>query len=374
MDTNDYKTLIIHLKSAILQSRFDAARLANKELLGLHFQIGKLIAHRVQQSEWGAKILDKISNDLQTELPGLRGFSTGNLKKMRVFYSEWSPYLQIGSSVTNQFESNSENEQKSSQTTDIQIITNGSVIGSSLTNQLQQAFFSISFTHHYTILTQTARLESRLFYIEQAAREFWTVRNLEKNMKADLFDQLGKLPNNFERTLPDAIGNKAVRMFKDEYLFDYINIEEEDDERIFETEIMHNIKKFIMSLGNDFSFIANQFRVLVQEDEFFIDLLFFNRKIQSLVAIELKRGKFKAEYAGKMNLYLSALDEYVKQPHENPSIGIVLCKEKNDKVVEFAFRDFNKAMGVATYKTSREIPSQFKGVLPNVEDFKNLLE
>ena len=129
-----------------------------------------------------------------------------------------------------------------------------------------------------------------------------------------------------------------------------------------------------MTLGNDFAFIGNQFRVIVADEEFFIDLLFFNRKLQSLVAIELKRGKFKAEYAGKMNLYLSTLDEYVKQPHENPTIGIILCKEKTDKIVEFAFRDYNKAMGVATYKTSREIPVQYKGILPNENELKKLME
>ena len=161
--------------------------------------------------------------------------------------------------------------------------------------------------------------------------------------------------NNFESTLPKKMHKHATDAFKSEYLLDYINLDEEDNERVLENEIMRNIKKFIMSLGNDFSFIGNQYRVIVGEEEFFIDLLFFHRTLQSLVAFELKRGKFKAEYAGKMNLYLSALDEYVKKEHENPSIGIILCKEKDDKVVEFAFRDYNKAMGVAKLKTSRKI-------------------
>jgi len=213
-----------------------------------------------------------------------------------------------------------------------------------------------------------------MFYVAQTAQNFWTVRLLEKNLKDDFFHQSGRLPNNFEQTLPKNMGTKAVHMFKDEYLFDYLNIEDEDDERVLESSIMQNIKKFILSLGNDFAFIGNQFRILIEDEEFFIDLLFFHRKIQSLVAIELKRGKFKAEYAGKMNLYLSALDEYIKQPHENPSIGIILCKEKTNKVVEFAFRDFNKAMGVATYKTSREIPSQFRDFLPNEDELKKLME
>jgi len=243
-----------------------------------------------------------------------------------------------------------------------------------VSNQFVEYFYSLGFSHHYTIVSHTKEIEERIFYIAKTAQNFWSVKVLEKNLKDNLYHQTGKLPNNFEQTLPENIGNKAVRMFKDEYLFDYINIEDEDDESVFENAIMLNIKKFIMTLGSDFAFIGNQFRIIVAEDEFFIDLLFFNRKLQALVAIELKRGKFKAEYVGKMNLYLSALDEYVKQPHENPSIGIILCKEKNDKVVEFSFRDYSKAMGVASYKTSREIPLQYKGILPNENDLKMLLE
>ena len=358
MYISNYKEIVLNLKSTILQSRYIAARLANKELLNLYFQIGRIITDQIKKSDWGTKIIETISNDLQNELPGLRGFSTGNLKKMRVFYNEWKKYFQIGSALPNQIYADALTLQ----------------IGSALPSQFIEWFYSLGFTHHYLILSKTKDFQERVFYITLTAQNFLTSRALEQNLKENLYKQQGKLLNNFEQTLPENISNKAVRMFKDEYLFDYINIEEEDDERVFEKAIMQNIKKFIMTLGNDFAFIGNQFRVIVADEEFFIDLLFFNRKLQSLVAIELKRGKFKAEYAGKMNLYLSALDEYVKQPHENPTIGIILCKEKTDKIVEFAFRDYNKAMGVATYKTSREIPLQYKGILPNEKELKKLME
>jgi len=358
MELVTYRDLIKNLKSTILQSRYVAARLANKELLTLYFQSGYMINEQIILNKWGAKIIDKISNDLQIELPGLRGFSSANLKKMRIFYVEWKPYFVIGSSMTNQLQGDFIEHQ----------------IGSSLTNQFIDSFYSIGFSHHYLILSKTKTLDERLFYIFDTACNFLTTRVLEKNLIENLYKRFGGLPNNFQKTLPGTVGNKAVRMFKDEYLFDYLNTEEEDDERIFENAIMQNIKKFIMTLGADFAFIGNQYRIMVEGDELFIDLLFFNRKIQSLVAIELKRGKFKAEYAGKMNLYLSALDEYVKQPHENPSIGIVLCKEKNDKIVEFSFRDYNKAMGVATYKTSREIPVQYEGILPNADILRDLID
>jgi predicted nuclease of restriction endonuclease-like (RecB) superfamily len=195
-------------------------------------------------------------------------------------------------------------------------------------------------------------------------------------MKNNLFEQQAKLHNKFEETLEKPVSQNALNAFKDQYLLDFISLsdEEAENERILENEIVLNIKKFLTSLGSDFAFIGNQFRLIVDDEEYFIDLLFFHRKLQALVAFELKTGKFKPEYLGKMNFYLSALDEYVKQPHENPSIGIILCKEKKNKIVEFAFRDFNKAMGVATYKTANELPEQYKNLLPDADTFKKLMD
>lgn len=158
-------------------------------------------------------------------------------------------------------------------------------------------------------------------------------------------------------------------------MLDFINIEDPDelDERGLENEIVLHIKKFIMALGSDFSFLGNQYRLEVDEKEYFIDLLFYNRRIQCLVAIELKRGEFKPEYAGKLNFYLSALDEYIKLPHENPSIGIILCKSQSQKTVEFSFRDISKPMGVATYQLATQLPEQYRNILPDAETLKKLL-
>jgi predicted nuclease of restriction endonuclease-like (RecB) superfamily len=199
---------------------------------------------------------------------------------------------------------------------------------------------------------------------------------LEKQIAENLYSKRGTLPNNFNNTLPQNHFEKALKTFKDEYLLDFINIEDgdEENERVLEHEIVRNIKKFILSLGNDFAFIGNQYRLIVDEQEYFIDLLFYNRKLQCLVAFELKTGKFKPEYLDKMNFYLSTLDDLIKQPHENPSIGIILCKEKSNKIVEYSFRDFNKAMGVASYKTSNELPEKYKETLPDADSLKQLLD
>jgi predicted nuclease of restriction endonuclease-like (RecB) superfamily len=219
---------------------------------------------------------------------------------------------------------------------------------------------SIGFTHHYEIIAKTKSFEERIFYIEHCATEFWSKENLQYHLNSKLFAKRGKLPNNFKTTISDKdLQRKALLSFKDEYLLDHINIEspdDEPDERVLESEIVNNIRKFIMSLGKDFSFIGNQYRLVV-EREYFVDLLFFNRQLQCLVAFELKRGDFKPEYLGKMNFYLSALDDLVRLPHENPSIGIILCKSQNQKTVEYAFRDMAKPMGVATDKVATELPA-----------------
>jgi predicted nuclease of restriction endonuclease-like (RecB) superfamily len=243
--------------------------------------------------------------------------------------------------------------------------------------KLPAGFLETGFTHHYEILKKATSLEERLFYIEHCATEFWSVEQLKYNLKSRLYKKQGKLPNNFKNTISNKdLQRKALMSFKDEYLLDYINIEspdDEPDERVLENEIVSNIRKFIMSLGKEFSFVGNQYRLVVEEQEYFIDLLFFNRQLQALVAIELKRGDFKPEYLGKMNFYLSALDDLVRLPHENPSIGIVLCKTRKGRVVEYAFRDMTKPMGVAVYKTAEKLPPEYKNVLPDVKRLKELL-
>lgn len=367
------KNFIVELKSAILKSRYNAARLVNRELIVLYFNIGAKISIQTKKQAWGSKVLEQISNELQNELPGLKGFSASNLRKMTLFYNFWSKETAISSTLSNQFK-NTDNE------TNTTLLRQDKIenieFSSTVSNQIEKSFFSVSFSNHFLIVTKSKTLEQALFYLQKSSSEFWSYRTLEHQLKANLYAKEGKLPNNFIETLPEKLSNNAIQVFKDEYLLDFINIEDpdEEDEKLIENEIVRNIKKFILTIGNDFAFIGNQFRLVVDEQEFFIDLLFFNRKLQSLVAFELKKGKFKPEYLGKMNFYLSALDDLVKQPHENPSIGIILCKEKNNKIVEYSFRDFNKSMGVSTYKTSNEIPEKYKNILPDADSLKRLLE
>jgi predicted nuclease of restriction endonuclease-like (RecB) superfamily len=351
---NNYTELINSLKQEIINSKYHAARLANREQLKLYFITGKILSEKAGSQKWGAKIMRQISNDLQSNLPGLKGFSFTSLKKMRQFYESYS-FLQIGPLLTGQLQS---------------IELQRDVVFS---QDMLDAFYSISFTHHLLLLNRCESINERVFYIELAASQFWSVNIMEHQIDSDLFKTQGQLPNNFSSTMRATLKPSALKVFQDEYLLDFIAGSELDDERSLETQVVSNVKNFILQMGKGFCFIGNQYRIEVDGDDFFIDLLFFNRHLQCLVAFELKKGKFRPADVGQLNFYLNVLDEKIKLPKENSSIGIVLCKEKNNTVVEFAIKSFDKAMGVATYKTSKQMPKEIKQILPDTDELARLI-
>jgi predicted nuclease of restriction endonuclease-like (RecB) superfamily len=390
-----YKEAVRNIKEAILRSQYRAASTVNKEQLSLYYGIGRYVSQNSRDGFWGTGAIEQISQMLQQELPGLRGFSPENIKKMRHFYEVWEPvvnrsplatdFIQIRQLPTDELQSIGlkGNTNRSPLATDL--IVNESLllvaIRQPLADEFNPAeFLQIGFTHHMEIIAKTKTLDARLFYIHECATHFWNKYTLRDYLRSDLYGKRGSMPNNFAQTIPNAKQLlKAVASFKDEYFLDYINVEQIDeaeadlDERVVEYAIVANIKKFILTVGTDFTFVGNQYRVEVAGEELFIDLLFFNRELNALVAIELKNGKFRPSYLGQLNLYLSALDEYVRKPHENPSIGIVLCKEMNHTFVEFAVRDYSKPMGVATYRTSEEMPEKLRKSMPDIEELKKLL-
>ena len=380
MKKPSYIKLIKQLKEEILSSRYTAAKLVNKELLILYFKIGKLLASKTENSGYGAKIIENISNDLQANLPGLRGFSVTNLKYMKQFYENYSS-LEISQSVTDLFKISSK-KQISQSLTDQSFPVNLGATKHALNKQTQIFspnfiinFFSISFTHHYKIITSATSWEEQVFYITNAAINFWSVRTLEHQLESNLYKSRGKMPNNFKQLLPKQIQEKAIQAFRDEYLLDFINIQDpnEIDERVIEQGIVNNIKQFLLSLGKEFAFMGNQYRLTVGGEEFFIDLLFYHRGLRCLIAFELKSGKFKPEYGGKMSFYLNVLNKQIKLPEENPSIGIILCKQKNNTIVEYSFADAKKPIGVGTYKLTAKIPQKLKKYLPSTEDLINIV-
>lgn len=364
------------IKEAILRSQYRATSLANREQLSLYYGIGKYVSENSRNGFWGKGAIETISQQLQKELPGLRGFSAANIKFMRQFYETWCNDLKSLTVV-------SEIGENKSLTTVSEIDTQLLIL---IANPNKEnfdfiSFWGLGFTHHMIIVRKTNSLAERLFYIREAAVNKWSKEVLSARIEDDLFNHQGEIANNFIQKIPDARQSlKAIGMFKDEYLLDFINVEElaerdkEDiDERVIEQEIIHNIKKFILTFGRDFAFVGNQYKLEVYGIEHFPDLIFFNRELNALVVIELKKGAFKSSYLGQLCTYLRIVDDQMRKPHENPSIGIVLCKSAHKKYVEYVIQDYDKPLGVATYKTSDEMPEKLKQALPDMEELKKLL-
>ena len=365
--TQEYVQAVKAIKQAIVDSRYRAARLVNKELLALYYWVGNYVSVHSRVGTWNTNAIGVISKLLQQELPGLTGFSETNIKNMRIFYETWSPVL---------------NRQLSSadleKPLNMSDLLNRQMASADLSAEDFECFLNVGFSNHREIIRKTSTLEERLFYIRRCATEFWKVETTKYYLSEDLFQKEGTIrQTNFNKTIEEPLfKQRALQSFKDEYLLDFINIEDPEmvDEREIEQRIIQNVKNFIMAFGPDFSFMGNQYRLEVAGKEFIIDLLFFSRRLHSLVAFELKRGEFKPEYTGKMNFYLAALDKYVKLPEENPSIGIILCKSKDEEIVELSFSDTSKPMGVAIYRTSQELPLRLRNALPDMEELKKLIE
>jgi len=323
-NTLDCIEAVKKIKAAILQSRYMAARLANAEQLKLYFGIGAYVSANSREHKWGTGAIEAISRRLQIELPGLRGFSARSIKYMRTFYEAWN-----AAGVIRQLPS-AELEQGQILHLPIATIQDNTNRQSSIADLPSEdiaAFLQIGFTHHISLLERCKDMAERWYYIRRCAAEFWSVEALKAHIKADDFRKYGVLPNNFALTLPDARqAAMAVRAFRDEYLLDYINIDDADseqdvDERELNKALVREVKKFIQSLGHDFCYIADGYRVIEEDEESFIDLLFFHRGLKCLVAIELKRGRFKPIYLGQLNYYLSVLDDRERHPDENPVSG-----------------------------------------------------
>ena len=370
------------IKRAILQSQYDAARQVNEKQLALYYGIGKYISLNSRNGSWGKGAIDAISERLDRELPGLRGFTSRNLRYMRTFYEEWEVLDPDGRIFSTSGSESSNLELASSKIDENEIVPIWNSQVPNLSDFPMDDFLHIGFTHHRIILGKVKELDKRIFYIKRCASEHYTVEDLKRSIDIDDFQHQGSLPNNFMRTLPASEqAFRAVNTFKDEYLLDFINVEElgirdqhDIDEKVVENAIIHNVKNFILTFGKDFAFIKNQYHLDAFGEDEYIDLLFFNRELNCLVAVDLKKGKFKPSYLGQLQAYLSILDGFERKPHENPAIGLILCKDMNKSFVDYVIRDYNKPMGVATYRTSKDMSDELKKALPNVEDLKKLLD
>jgi predicted nuclease of restriction endonuclease-like (RecB) superfamily len=331
-ETTEYKKFLKVIKERIYKAQYAALKKVNKEHIALCWYIGKKIVEKQQLHNWGKSVVENLSKDLQKEFPGTQGFSMRNLWNMRSLYLAYKD-----------------------------------------NKKMQPLVAEISWTKNVIIISKCKDNLEREFYIKMTKKFGWTKDVLIHQVENQSYEKYLLNQTNFDKALPEKYKHQAKLAVKDEYTFDFLELGDEHSERELEIEILNNIRKFLIEMGGYFAFIGNQYRVEVSEEEFFIDLLLYHRKLQCLVAVELKIGKFKPAYAGQMQFYLSVLDDKVKLKEECPSIGIIICKSKDRTIVEYALKDVNKPIGVSTYKISRTLPKEIKKYLPSPEEIEKRL-
>jgi len=329
----DYKNCVKTIKSMVASAQYEALRKVNKELIELYWNIGKAINDKQGELGWGKSIVEKLARDLQAELPGVKGFSARNLWNMRNYFLEYRD---------NSF--------------------------------LQTLSAEISWSKNVLIMTKCKDSKEREFYISMTQKFSWTYDSLTNQVDAKIYNKYLNNQVNFESTLPEPIQSQAKLAVKDEYTFDFLELSEDYSEKELELGLLKNIRKFLLEMGGYFCFVANQYRLEVSNQEFFIDLLLYHRKLKSLVAIELKIGDFKPEYAGKMSFYLSALNDKMKLDDENSAIGIIICRTKDRTIVEYALKSNNQPIGVGTYSVQEDLPEELQKYLPSEKDLIDSIE
>jgi len=328
-DTIEFTTFVIDIKQKILSKQYEALKVVNKELISLYWDIGKSIVEKQESLSWGKSVVKMLSLELQNEFVGMKGFSVQNLWNMRQFYMEYRDSV-----------------------------------------KLQPLVGEISWTKNVVIFQKSKDDLEREFYIKMTKKFGWTKNLLINQIKNKSYEKFLTNQTNFDNTLEENYKHQTVLAVKDEYNFDFLDLGVEYSEHALEIGLINKIREFLAQMGTDFTFIGNQYKLDIADEEYFIDLLLYHRRLKSLIAIELKIGKFKPEFAGKMSFYLSVLNDTVKLPDENPSIGIIICQEKNRTTVEYALKDNMQPMGVATYKVTDSLPTSLKGLLPSSQDIE----
>lgn len=327
-----YEPFVDDLKHLIQEKQYHVLKMINSETINLYWKIGEEIYKQQQEKGWGKSIVQVLSKELQKEFPGAKGYSAANLWRMRNFYLTYCESEKLAPMVR-----------------------------------------EISWSNNIVIMEKCKDALQREFYIQMAKRYGWTKRILTNFVEAQTYEKYLLNQTNFDMTLPEERRVQAKLAVKDKYTFDFAELSPEYSEHELEIQLVNNIRAFLIEMGGDFTFIGNQYHMVVGNRDLYIDLLLFHRRLKSLVAIELKIGEFEAEYAGKMQLYLTALDEQVKLPDENPSIGIIICKSKDKTFVEYALKQTNAPIGVATYQLQNTLPEDMKAMLPDPDEIAKRL-
>ncbi|WP_028570910.1 PDDEXK nuclease domain-containing protein [Desulfonatronum lacustre] len=328
-----YTHLLAEVKERIRSAQYAALKAVNTELIGLYWDIGRMIVERQDVEGWGKAVVEQLAADLRTEFPGVGGFSASNLWRMKAFFEAYAGLEKLAPLVR-----------------------------------------EIGWSHNLAILERCKDPLEREFYIRMTRKFGWSKNVLIHQIDNQSYEKSLLGQTSFDQALTPELRAQAKLAVKDEYTFDFLELGEKHSERELERALIARIEDFLRAMGGMFAFMGSQYRLEVDGEEFFLDLLLFHRRLRCLVAIELKIGKFRPEFVGKMQFYLTALDRQVRQEDENPSIGIILCKEKSRTIVEYALHDARKPIGVATYEITKTLPKELRGQLPQPEEIAALLE
>ena len=331
--SGDYDRLLTELKERIQSAQLRAVLAVNRELVLLYWQMGREICDRQQQQGWGAKVIDKLAKDLQTAFPNVKGFSARNLKYMRAF---------------------------------AQTYPDGQIV--------QEVLAQISWYHNIALLEKLDSLDERLWYAQQTVEHGWSRNILVLQIESGLYRRIGSAVTNFDRALPQPQSDLAQQLLKDPYNFGFLSLSQEAQERDLERALISHIREFLLELGVGFAFVGSQYHLEVDGDDYYIDLLFYHQKLRCYVVIDLKMTPFQPEYSGKMNFYISAVDDLLRHPDDQPTIGIILCRGKKKTVAEYALRDVHKPIGVSTYHLKNTLPEPLQGSLPTIEQLEMEME
>ncbi len=330
---NNYFELLEDIKSTLITTRNKVIENANKDLIIMYYNIGLKL---IENNKWGSSFIDTLSKDLKIEFPNIKGMSARNLRYMQKFAKEY-------------------NRDKF----------------------LQEVLAKLSWNHNQILLDKIKDKNERNWYATKCIENGWSTTVLSHQISLKLYDRQALLENkteNYSKTLPSSISDQAREMLKDPYIFDFLTEKEDMKELEIEKELTSNITKLLLELGNGFAFIGRQYHLEIGNKDYYLDLLFYNLKVKSYVVVELKTTEFKPEYAGQLNFYLSAVDEYVKDENDNPTFGILLCKEKDKITAELSLKDINKPIGVSEYKLLSDLPEYLKSTLPSISDIEKRLE
>lgn len=333
LHTSEYNDWIKILKSKIHSVRTKVALTINSQVVELYWEIGKDIHEKQQNADWGSKFIEQTAIELKHEFPDIKGLSRRNLYAMRQWYSFYSQKYSF----------------------------------------VPQSVAQIPWGHNRLIVTKIKDLDEAEFYCNEIAKNGWDRDTLEIQIENNLYKKVGKAVNNFSNTLAVDQSELVSQQLKDPYNFDFLGLENDALERAIEDELVKNIAEFLLELGKGFAFLGRQYRIEIGETDYFMDMLFYHVELRSYIVIELKAGKFKPEFAGKLNFYLSAVDSQIKRPEDNPTIGILLCKKKDKIEAEYALRDINKPLGISEYRLTEAIPENIKSKLPSIEELENEL-